>query len=122
MMFLVKGYSPGAARSLAGSAAESAGPYTLLMGIPPTVVLNSGLRSELCSAFFSAIFTPDKVDWFYDDAGPASPGSCDWRPAGCSKLWFVLRRADTEQRVESVVATPNQIDMSMNQYTGTARG
>ena len=43
------------------------------------------------------------------------------RPAGCPELWFVLRRADTERRVESVMATPHQIDMSINQYTGTTR-
>jgi hypothetical protein len=35
--------------------------------------LNSGLRSVLCSAFFSAIFTSDKVGWFYVDMGLASP-------------------------------------------------
>lgn len=77
-MFLVKGYSPGAARSLTGStAAESAGPYTLLMGIPPTVVLNSGLRSELCSDFFSAISTPEKVVLFYASIGLASACNFD---------------------------------------------
>ena len=43
------------------------------------------------------------------------------RSAGCPELWSVVCRANGGRTLESVTATPNQIDMSLNKYTGTPR-